>query len=194
MAETKLDRNNLPNLKIKVNSTEQSERVQRAFFELGYSWGNITPVNPAYFLFADIDKFLDYSFSESVYDAEWTKELYTEITLPELETLAFGEQKETINNIREVVNGFQGDADDWNREVERSRQLAADPTIDTVGNCGNCGVEFHIHKEPEENQAQKRYDAAVKWCGEQTGFPRFDIMWYHPDTVRQALRIAAGLE
>jgi len=30
-----------------------------------------------------------------------------------------------------------------------------DPTIDTVGKCANCGVEFHIHKERKANELIK---------------------------------------
>jgi len=30
-------------------------------------------------------------------------------------------------------------------------KLLKDKSIDTIGNCANCGVEFHIHKEVEKD-------------------------------------------
>lgn len=55
-------------------------------------------------------------------------------------------------------------------------------------------TEFATSRASFASEAQARYDAAIEFASKQSGFPRFDIMWYHPDTVRQIARIASGLD
>ena len=33
-------------------------------------------------------------------------------------------------------------------------KLKSKESIDTIGNCANCGVEYHIHKEIDNNKTQ----------------------------------------
>jgi hypothetical protein len=52
--------------------------------------------------------------------------------------------------IKWVDEHKDGRIDTWtdsNRHAIINRDLTSKETIDTIGNCPNCGVEFHIHKE-----------------------------------------------
>lgn len=86
-AKHKFNSDNLPNLRIRVTTLDESERVQRAFFMLGYNWVNTSA--PEF----DVIK-RAYITAESESKELWLRVdsaliVFEEITLQELEALAF---------------------------------------------------------------------------------------------------------
>ena len=96
----------MENYKIKVNTPEESERAQRAFFALGNVWliGRKTVCNTCYkYLYANSEGFgiIEYGKTQKEFDTDESKE----ITLPELEALAQKAQiGEGLNSFETMVN------------------------------------------------------------------------------------------
>lgn len=61
-----------------------------------------------------------------------------------------------------VTQGTIDELEQQAKEMEKENQkhigqITEKGIIDTIGNCANCGVEFHIHKDITENQQQQGY-------------------------------------
>jgi hypothetical protein len=92
----------MQNLKIRVNSPEESERAQRAFFALGYKWidfGQKLFALLEEYLFAVSDGVLDYT-SNAV---RFSENMAREVTLLELEQLAAEAQNTGLNSFETMV-------------------------------------------------------------------------------------------
>lgn len=128
----------MENYKIKVNTPEESERAQRAFFALGNVWliGRKTVCNTCYkYLYANSEGFgiIEYGKTQKEFDTDESKE----ITLPELEALAQKAQiGEGLNSFETMVeektsiqsniekargNGWQADGRDADEQVNELR-------------------------------------------------------------------------
>ena len=126
----------MQNLKIRVNSPEESERAQRAFFALGYKWidfGQKLFALLEEYLFAVSDGVLDYT-SNAV---RFSENMAREVTLLELEQLAAEAQNTGLNSFETMVeekmsnlqsciekaktNGWQTDGRDADEQVAELR-------------------------------------------------------------------------
>ena len=58
-----------------------------------------------------------------------------------------------------------------NQESKQVGQITEKGIIDTIGNCGNCGVEFHIHKDIGEKQQGYSEEDLVKILLDFVAFP-----------------------
>lgn len=198
MSKSKFNLNKLPDLKIRVNNAEESERVQHIFFALHYGWhdsdfdnldsdGIMVALQFGIFAYAGTKILSSCLFPSTFFNSKTT-----EITLAELESLAAEKRLQSCTEKPTEMGNLPG---------------KGKPTVITYmkvqayaeGDCDNCGCSVAM-KVDVTSEAQKRYDAAVKWL-EENADPIVDSeyedikCYFDTDSdVLQALRIASGLE
>jgi len=68
--------------------------------------------------------------------------------------LSFDQKNKVINELSIYDKSFDSQ--------QAELQFEKDKTIDIVGNCANCGVEYHIHKDVNEIQATDEVEVLIK--------------------------------
>lgn len=227
--QSKFNINCLPDLKIRVNNKEESERAQVAFFALnnksrwfGYDdsevMGNLFTPNIIFTSNQSAMPNLLRSTCSAYSSNESKASLCQEITIEELEALA--NQKKGMKTSKEwaEIGGIEIlDPDGWDRQnlaysfyeelisAEEFNSRLRSSTIQMKPiEMGNMPGMVYNPTNPDtkmaEREAQKRYDAAIKWLEEnssplyETDSPKFN---QYPETncdVLEAIRIASGLE
>ena len=64
-------------------------------------------------------------------------------------------------------------------------QITEKGIIDTIGNCANCGVEFHIHKDVTQKQQERSYSEEDMKLSYEAGKKRGNSGYSNTDNFRQ---------